>query len=76
MESGFEGDAMRWKDILKEEEEIIEEAAQTKLPEELTEGATVATRPLKDWFKPNRKKQNIQPIEETNTQQTSLEDFS
>ena len=57
-----------WKAILKKD------AKQSKLPVELIEGATVATRPLKDWFKPNPKKTIIPKVDDS--QQTSLEDFN
>jgi len=44
---------------------------QIKLPKELTDGATVADRPLKDWFKDRKRKNTAQPADDT-TRQTEL----
>ena len=47
---------------------------QTKLPESVTQGASVATRPIGDWFKPPTP---TKPVNNTQgTSQTSLDDFS
>jgi len=41
---------------------------QTKLPKELTDGATVSNRPLKDWFKDKKRKDTSQPADDTTRQ--------
>jgi len=63
---------MNWFQVVKKE------TKQGKLPESVTQGATISTRPLKDWFKPNRKKPEVPEAEEThpNTKQSTLGDFS
>ena len=46
---------------------------QTKLPESVTQGASVATRSIGDWFKPPTP---TKPVDNTQgTSQTSLDDF-
>ena len=63
---------MNWESVLKNEDE---KTTQSKLPKELIpDGATVATRPIEEWFKGKGKK--IKPVDNTKgTSQTSLGDF-
>ena len=63
---------MSWESVLKNEDE---KTTQSKLPKELIpEGATVATRPIEEWFKGKPKK--TKPVDNTKgTTQTSLGDF-
>jgi len=63
---------MSWTSVLKNEDE---KTTQSKLPKELIpEGATVATRPIEEWFKGKPKK--TKPVDNTKgTTQTSLGDF-
>jgi len=61
-----------WTSVLKNEDE---KTTQSKLPKELIpDGATVATRPIEEWFKGKPKK--TKPVDNTKgTSQTSLGDF-
>ena len=63
---------MSWESVLKNEDE---KTTQSKLPKELIpDGATVATRPIEEWFKGKPKK--TKPVDNTKgTSQTSLGDF-
>lgn len=63
---------MNWESVLKNEDE---KTTQSKLPKELIpDGATVATRPIEEWFKGKGKK--TKPVDNTKgTSQTSLGDF-
>lgn len=63
---------MSWTSVLKNEDE---KTTQSKLPKELIpDGATVATRPIEEWFKGKPKK--TKPVDNTKgTSQTSLGDF-
>ena len=47
---------------------------QEKLPESITQGASIATRPIGDWFKPPAP---TKPVDNSkNTSQTTLDEFS
>jgi len=59
---------MNWFNVVKKDK-----TKQGKLPKELVEGATVSTRPLKDWFK-RPKKSKPKKADDTTTQ-TSLDEF-
>ena len=63
---------MSWESVLKNEDE---KTTQSKLPKELIpDGATVATRPVEEWFKGKPKK--TKPVDNTKgTTQTALDDF-
>ena len=63
---------MSWTSVLKNEDE---KTTQSKLPKELIpDGATVATRPVEEWFKGKPKK--TKPVDNTKgTTQTALDDF-
>ena len=60
---------MTWFNIIKDCGK--KHTKQTKLPKELTDGATVADRPLKDWFKNKDRKDTAQLADDT-TRQTEL----
>ena len=52
---------MSWESVLRKDEKTT----QSKLPKKLIpDGATVATRPIEDWFKPNRKKTKVPKAED------------
>lgn len=60
---------MNWFNVVKEDK-----TKQSKLPKELVEGATVATKPIEEWFKGKGKK--TKPVDNTEgTTQTSLDEF-
>jgi hypothetical protein len=57
---------MSWFNIIKDCGK--KHTKQTKLPKELTDGATVSNRPLKDWFKDKKRKDTSQPADDTTRQ--------
>ena len=60
---------MSWFDTIK-----TDKTKQGKLPKELVEGASVATKPVEEWFKGKGKK--TKPKDNTDgTTQTALDEF-